>query len=1025
MRWMPRVGLSLLLAASSLNCARDRAPGGWLDELGRLGLVRSTAPRLSVPVRYGDCPTTASGLSIPRATCTGAGAVPPAGLAALSGRATAALEDGADADALHVVALIDLAWADPEGNLVDRSISYLQTAARLAPGNASVLADLAAAHLVRAQGRQNSRDLLASLEAAAGAVWLDSHHPAALFNRALALEALGLDEQAGESWMAYLAVDSTTEWAAEARARLADVRVPSALSVPTADEALLPEEAFATGMWTLLGAWGAAVLRGDGPEAAGLLRRAAALGDRLETSGGDASLAEATRAVDAAARDTAATRRLAAAHAAAGEAMAAYLDVRYGDAQQGFETVAGIGAPSAALARWAELFHAATLVYGVRAEGRAMLERIAPRADTLRHPAFAGRAAWMLGTTLFRAGAYERALASFRRAEALFARIGEDEHRGAVQYLAAEAEFALGAHSAAYASMHASLATLRPYRASVWLHNLLYVAGQAAVADGYPRAGLHLQHEGVAVATRNGHPLYVTEAHLARARLLASIGEGESAGMDLTSGEAAIPHIGNPFGRRWMEADLRLAEAGNSVRDDPRRAAAALDSVVSFFAHFPLRLVPALIQRADARLATGDEAGAEADLEQATMLLASIGTDVRSVAMRASLLESARGSFDRLVMLQLADGRQRQALGSLARGRALASRGAPPALPGGTLRAAPGTVAAEYALVGDTLLAWTLTDAELNLTRTIVRRDSLDEIIERTRAALELRAHGPAVDADLEALYEILIGPIEARLAGGAPLTVVADGELAALPFAALRDRRRGRYLVEDRAVRFAQRIDGAVGADRRTTPAPRSALLVSDPAFDAAAYPALARLPGAAAEVQALAAEYPDADVLAGSAATQPAFAAAFGRAAVVHFAGHAVFDDEQPERSALLLAPDGTGRGDGLTAAEVERLDLRDVRLVVLSACQTLRSRAGRSGGFAGLSGALLAAGADGVVGSLWRVDDELTRALMVEFHREFRRSGDGAAALRAAQLRLLRASDPAQRSPAAWSGFRYAGN
>jgi CHAT domain-containing protein len=988
-------------------------------------LVRTTAPRLSVPVRYADCPANVDGLPIPRTTCTGAGAVPPAGLAALSGRATAALADGADADALHAVALIDLAWADPEGNLVDRSISYLQTAARLAPQDASVLADLAAAHLVRAQGRQNSRDLLASLEAAAGAVLLEPRHPAALFNRALAAEALGLDEQAGESWMAYLAVDSTTEWAAEARARLADVRVPSALPTPTADEALPPEEAFATGMWKVLGAWGEAVLRGDGAEAAGLLRRAAALGERLETYGGDASLAEATRAIDAVARNAAATRRLAAAHAAAGEAMDAYLDVRYGDAQQGFERAAAVGAHSPALARWAELFSAATLVYGGHVRGRALLEQIAPRADTLRHPAFAGRAAWMLGTTLLRAGAYERALERFRAAEALFARIGEDEHRGAVQYLAAEAEFALGAHTAAYASMHASLATLRPYRGSVWLHNLLYVAGQAAVADGYPRAGLHLQDEGVAVATRNGHALYVTEAHLARARLLAFIGEAESAGADLAAGVATIPDIGNPVGRRWMEADMRLALAGASVRDDPSRAAAALDSVVAYFAGYPIRLLPALVQRADARLATGDEAGAEADLEQATMLLASMGTEVRSAGMRASLLESARGTFDRLVMLQLADGRQRQALGSLARGRALTSRGAPPPLPGGALRAAPGTVAAEYALVGDTLLAWTLSDAVLILTRTIVSREGLDEIIQRTRAALELRAHGPAVDADLEALYDILVRPIEAQIAGGAVLTVVADGELAALPFAALRDRRSGRYLVEDLAVRFAQRIDGGEDADRRETQSPGSALLVSDPAFDAAAYPALARLPGAAAEVQALAAEYPDARVLAGAAATGPAFAAAFGRAAVVHFAGHAIFDDEQPERSALLLAPDGNGSGDGLTAAEVERLDLRGVRLVVLSACQTLRSRAGRSGGFAGLSGALLAAGADGVVGSLWRVDDELTRALMVEFHREFRRSDDGAAALRAAQLRLLRAPDPAQRSPAAWAGFRYAGN
>jgi CHAT domain-containing protein len=134
-------------------------------------------------------------------------------------------------------------------------------------------------------------------------------------------------------------------------------------------------------------------------------------------------------------------------------------------------------------------------------------------------------------------------------------------------------------------------------------------------------------------------------------------------------------------------------------------------------------------------------------------------------------------------------------------------------------------------------------------------------------------------------------------------------------------------------------------------------------------------------------------------------------------------VFDDARPERSYLVLARGADGR-TRLTADEIEHLDLRGVRLVVLSACQTQRAVGGRAGGFAGLSGAMLAAGAGGVVGSLWRVDDALTRALMTEFHRAYRASPDGSAALRAAQLRLLQSPDPALRSPAAWAGFRYSG-
>jgi CHAT domain-containing protein len=177
---------------------------------------------------------------------------------------------------------------------------------------------------------------------------------------------------------------------------------------------------------------------------------------------------------------------------------------------------------------------------------------------------------------------------------------------------------------------------------------------------------------------------------------------------------------------------------------------------------------------------------------------------------------------------------------------------------------------------------------------------------------------------------------------------------------------------------------------------------------------------------VEAVAPLYPDTMLLPGAEARIPAVTSRLPRAGIFHFAGHSIFDDERPGRSFLLLASAaGDSTGGRLSAAALGALDLRALDLVVLSSCETLRSPGGRSGGFAGLAGALLGAGVDGVVGSPWKVEDGLSRQLMTEFHRAYRRTGDAAASLRAAQLRAMRGPDPALREPAVWAAFRYVGN
>lgn len=143
------------------------------------------------------------------------------------------------------------------------------------------------------------------------------------------------------------------------------------------------------------------------------------------------------------------------------------------------------------------------------------------------------------------------------------------------------------------------------------------------------------------------------------------------------------------------------------------------------------------------------------------------------------------------------------------------------------------------------------------------------------------------------------------------------------------------------------------------------------------------------------------------------------FGEFDVVHFAGHAIFNHDEPMASGLVLSD-----GSILSAASIfegNALRTERGRLLVLSACQTGVNVVTEGGEILGLARALMYAGMPNLVLSLWEVADRSTAELMQDFHTCWQ-SGKitVAQALRQAQLKAIAAKQPVH----AWAPFIHFG-
>jgi tetratricopeptide (TPR) repeat protein len=273
-------------------------------------------------------------------------------------------------------------------------------------------------------------------------------------------------------------------------------------------------------------------------------------------------------------------------------------------------------------------------------------------------------------------------------------------------------------------------------------------------------------------------------------------------------------------------------------------------------------------------------------------------------------------------------------------------------------------------------------------------------------------------------LHAQLIQPLRQHLGDTKHLLLSPDAALNLIPFEALQDE-NNKYLIERYA--FSYLTSGRDLTRFADAPPSRQApVIFSEINYDRSTnYSPLAT----AAETTEIQRIFPNAELKRDRAATKTALQK-IQAPQILHLATHGFFkpapnNPENPKqfdnpltRSGIILA--GT---DQLTGLEASALDLYGTQLVVLSACETGLGDISAGEGIYGLRRALVIAGSQSQVLSLWKVGDTATVELMKIFYANLKAGMGRHEALRNAQLQLLR--HPNYQNPHNWAAFIPSGN
>jgi len=423
-------------------------------------------------------------------------------------------------------------------------------------------------------------------------------------------------------------------------------------------------------------------------------------------------------------------------------------------------------------------------------------------------------------------------------------------------------------------------------------------------------------------------------------------------------------------------------------------------------------------------IALGDKPAAAAAVGRALGDVDTVRAKFRSEEFKMGLFSDLQSVFERAIGLysdvgddrrafEVSEHSRSRALLDAVRGRARISSEAAATIDLASLQRtlAPDERVIQFHALPDRLQVWVVGPTLLQASSIAIKREDLDELVEVFRNSI-VRGRRAAV-ANADKLGAALLGPL--NLQPGQRLIVVPHGPLHYLPFQAL--RLDGRYLIETHPVSVAPSMSIAVQLAQR---APRVEATLT--AFGNPRIEDKYDLPGAEAEVTALARIFPHNAVYLGGAATKTQFRDVAARSPLMHVAAHAEADQIDPLYSRILLANEG-GRHSFLEAHEILDMSMRGNALVTLSACESGLGRIASGDEVLGFTRSFLSAGTSTLIASLWPVSDDATAILMSTLYAELAKGRDIQQAMQAGQLAVLK--EPRMSHPFFWAPFNLIGN
>lgn len=904
-------------------------------------------------------------------------------------------ESAADAQSLKLAGvagdLVDDAAHDPNTRhaagialvLIDHpddGIGLLRSAAVTSPNDARVWNDLAAAESAAALRFGRPSLYPQALADADHALRIDPNFAEALFNRALALEHLGLTQQARAAWERYLRADGTSPWAVEARQRLARI-APSTGAAQFREEQPRLERAVAANdrknidaivdrfrpqartfaEAEYLGRWGETQEDAD-------LAVARGIGDALARISGEFLLRDAVAAIDRA--SPAQRAAIASAHAIYRRGRISYSRHQPAAAEPDLRRAAALFAsandPMSLVAR----YYAANTRFDQNDSGgaRTELEALLREADAQPHYiALGAQIRWELALCWTFAADWNAVATLASRSATDFARLGEDKNRAAVLVLYANALLYSGQPDAAW-QQWTNLFALENRAGSERTQNSLGDAalGEHRTGHSSSAAALLALAEDSARETKNDAAL----SGLLFFRAMLGMEDAEGAARQSM---VVAQRIEDPGLRARAVADARFAagavalekHAWNVAKDELSRAIEHYDASGA-----PLLVPEARLLRARAELQSGDAERAARDLEQGIELIEGKRAPIAGTVMSTSVYDAGCSLFRDAIRLSLDRGDAAAAFAYAERSRGTFAFGddwrvVPVDALQQRLRGS-GAAILEIAMLPAETVAFCITESQFDVTR---------------------------ARADANDLYAALIRPFEMQLASARELIVVADPPLHNLSPATLYDSARKRYLVEMMPVSSALSASSLRIVE---TPLPiETVMTIAMPTGGSTL-----ALPESAAEAADIERMYrralPRADATAAALRTH---------ADVIHISGHT--GRERGDDTPALLFDDAPVTWSAAAAMPIGH------PILVLAACETLRAPESPRVRALSVGGGFLAAGASAVIGTLAPIADNDAGEIFRAVHRGLARGEAPAIAVRHAQLQSLAARSNAWRN------------